>query len=80
MSEQCKRFTGEEKVRGFRRHLVDKVAISEICEQLGIQPPQFYRWQQQFFENGALAFESKTKSNGSAAEARIAFKFDLRSQ
>lgn len=73
MSKQRKRFTGEEKVRALRRHLVDKVAISELCEQLGIQPTQFYRWQQQFFENGASAFESKGKSNGSAALERISF-------
>ena len=79
MSKQRKRFTGEEKVRALRRHLVDKVAVSEVCEQLGIQPTQFYRWQQQFFENGASAVESKTKSNVLAElmEEHVALKKNL---
>lgn len=72
MSKQRKRFTADEKVRALRRHLVEKVAVSEVCEQLGIQPTQFYRWQQQFFENGNSAFEQKSKSNVSAEKARIA--------
>lgn len=73
MSRQRKRFTAEEKVKALRRHLVEKVAVSDVCEHLGIQPTQFYRWQQQFFENGASAFDAKPKSNGSVEKERIAF-------
>ncbi len=57
MEGRRRRFTAEEKVRVLRRHLVDKVAVSELCEQERIQPTQFYNWQKQFFENGAAAFE-----------------------
>jgi transposase len=59
MSEKRRRFSSEEKVRVLRRHLVDKVAVSELCEQERIQPTQFYNWQKQFFENGAAAFDPK---------------------
>jgi len=49
--------TAEEKVRVLKRHLVDKVAVSELCEESGIAPAVFYQWQKQFFEHGAAAFE-----------------------
>ena len=45
-----------------RKHLVEKVPISEVCDQYGIKPTQFYQWQKQFFENGAAAFE-KSRDN-----------------
>ena len=50
-------FTAGEKVSILRAHLLDKVAVSELCEKHGLQPAQFYQWQKQFFENGASAFE-----------------------
>ena len=41
-----------------RRHLLDKVPVSDLCEEPGLQPTAFYRWQKEFFENGAAAFQS----------------------
>lgn len=57
MSTKRKHYSAQEKVGILRLHLVEKKPISEICEQLGLNPNLFYRWQQQFFENGAAAFE-----------------------
>ena len=54
-----RKFTAEQKVAILRQHLLEKVPVSEVCEQHGIQPTQFYQWQKVFFEGGALAFESK---------------------
>ena len=54
---QRRRFTGQEKVGVIKRHLVDKIAVSELCDEQGLQPTQFYLWQKQLFENGAKAFE-----------------------
>ena len=73
MEKHRKHFTAEEKVRQLRRHLVEKLPVSQVCEEAGIQPTQFYRWQQIFFENGAAAFERKSKPETSAREQRIAF-------
>lgn len=39
------------------RHLADQVLVSDLCEQYGIDPTLFYRWQKEFFENGSAAFE-----------------------
>ena len=57
MKNTRKRFTAEEKVRLLRLHLLEKQPISDICDQHGLNPNVFYRWQKQFFENGAAAFD-----------------------
>ena len=57
MSESTRRhFSPEEKVAVLRRHLLEKVPVSDLCDQLSIAPTLFYRWQKEFFENGHLAF------------------------
>lgn len=38
-----------------------------------MQPTVFYRWQKEFFENGADAFEQKARPNHSADKERIAY-------
>ena len=56
-----------------RRHLLEKVPISELCDKQGLQPTVFYRWQKQFFENGAAAFQQKSQPNHSAEQERIVY-------
>jgi transposase len=41
-----------------RRHLLDKVLVSDLCEELVLQPTLFYRWQNEFCENRAAAFQT----------------------
>ena len=60
MKKQRKHYTPEEKVAILRRHLLDKVPVSELCDELGLQPTVFYRWQKEFFENGAAAFRAES--------------------
>jgi len=65
MKSNRRKFSAQQKVQILRQHLVEKVSISEVCENNGIQPTQFYQWQKVFFENGAAAFEkSPNKRNG----------------
>ena len=52
-----RRFTAQEKVAILRQHLVEKEPVSEVCDKHGLNPTVFYRWQKEFFENGAAAFE-----------------------
>lgn len=72
MKRARRNFTGEEKVAILRRHLVEHVAVSALCEELGLQPTQFYQWQKQFFEQGAVAFERQGKPRHDVAQERIA--------
>jgi len=61
MKKERKHYTAEEKVAILRRHLLDKVPVSDLCEEHGLQPTVFYRWQKEFFENGASAFRAKER-------------------
>lgn len=73
MKKTRKQYTGEEKVSILRRHLLEKEPISRLCEELGLQPTMFYRWQKEFFENGAAAFDSKGRPDHRAEQERIAY-------
>jgi transposase len=56
-------FSPQDKVAIVRRHLVESVSVSDLCDELGIKPTQYYAWQKQFFENGSLAFERRNPKN-----------------
>lgn len=56
-ARQRRRFEPAEKVAIVRRHLLEQVPVSDLCDEYGLQPTVFYRWQKQLFENGAAAFE-----------------------
>jgi transposase len=73
MRKERKHYTAEEKVAILRRHLLDKVPVSDLCEELGLQPTVFYRWQKEFFENGAAAFLGKSRPDHQAEQQRIEF-------
>ena len=73
MKKQRKHYTPEEKVAILRRHLLDKEPISKLCDELGLQPTVFYRWQKEFFENGAAAFQPKARPSHAAEQERIEY-------
>ena len=64
MRKERKHFTPEERVAILRRHLVDKVPVSELCEELGLRPTVFYRWQKELFENEPPLFSQKCAAYG----------------
>ena len=51
--------TPEQKVSIIRRHLLEDVPVSDLCDEFEIHPTLYYNWQKQFFENGAVAFERR---------------------
>jgi transposase-like protein len=57
-----KHLTAEQKVAVIRRHLIENVPVSDLCEELGVHPNQYYNWQKTFFENGAILFERKSNA------------------
>lgn len=61
MKKKRYNYRPEEKVAILKRHLVDHVPVSDLCDQYYLQPTVFYRWQREFFENGAAAFETGRK-------------------
>jgi len=72
MSKQKRKyFSSEEKVKILRRHLIDKVAVSDLCDEYGFHPTVFYRWQKAFFENGKTAFAPVENSQTRKLEDKV---------
>ncbi len=67
-------YTAQEKTAILRRHLIDHVPVSDLCDEYHLQPTVFYRWQKLLFENAAAALEPSSKSKKAEAplEKRIA--------
>jgi transposase len=61
MSIHRKHYSAPEKVVILRLHLLEKKPVSDLCDLYDIHPTLFYRWQKEFFENGATAFEQNGK-------------------
>jgi transposase-like protein len=83
-----KHYRPEEKVLILKKHLIDQVPVSTICDEYHLQPTVFYRWQKEFFENGAAAFQrqgrrrqedSRTKRIGEL-EAKLRRKNEVLSE
>ena len=62
MNKPRRHFSGPEKVAILKRHLLEKVPVSDLCDECGIAPNLFYRWQKEFFENGHAAFANDRNS------------------
>ena len=56
-----RKFQDSEKVAILKRHLVEKVPVSDLCDEHKLYPNQFYDWLKRFFENGHLAFAQGRK-------------------
>lgn len=69
-SRERRHFTPDQKVAIVKRHLVDGVPISDLCDEHHLLPTQFYQWQKQLFENGSAAFERKGKPPGPSPQER----------
>jgi len=71
MAKTRRRFSAEEKVAILRRHLVEGVPVSDLCDEHGLSPSLFYRWQKEFFEHGAAAFARRKGGEQRRLEQRI---------
>ena len=55
---------------------MDKEPVSKLCDELALQPTvsektEIYRWQKEFFENGAVAFQKRSGSRRQPEQERI---------
>ena len=81
-------FSGQEKVKILRMHLLEGKPVSDLCEQFKINPSLFYQWQRTFFENGARAFEgsgngrsdTKLEKQVEALQGRLQRKHEVLSE
>ena len=61
MRKPRKNYTPVEKVAILRRHLIDRVPVSDLCDEYQLSPTLFYLWQKQFFENGACRLRAQER-------------------
>lgn len=86
--QQRRHFSAEDKVKILRLHLLEGKAVSDLCEEHGLNPSLFYQWQKLFFENGVRAFESsspqrsesKLQQQISSLEQRLQRKHEVLSE
>jgi len=60
---------------GMLPYLVDKVPLSDLCDEYGIKPNQIYSWQKILFDNATAAFQTVAKREAkrlSAQEEEVA--------
>ena len=74
MSKKTRRHhTPDQKINLLRRHHLEKVPVSEVCEGAELQPSVFYGWQRHLFEYGAAAFgESRKRAETSREQELLA--------
>ena len=71
MSEAPRSYhAAEHKVAAVKRHLLDHVPVSQICDELHISVNSFYLWQKELFENGHRAFQKDGRRATRAEEER----------
>lgn len=63
-------FSAAEKVTILKKHLVEKVPVSDLCDEHQIHVNTFYHWLKIFFENGAAAFEATNRKPKAQADAK----------
>lgn len=70
-------FSPEQKATLLRRHLGDKAAVSDLCDEYQLVPSLFYLWQRQALDHLTAALQDartlrRESQTGTADRARIA--------
>jgi transposase len=64
LKKERRHWSAEDKIKLLRRHLIERMPVSKICEEARLAPSLFHRWQEQLFVNAALALEGKRPERG----------------
>lgn len=70
-----RRHSSEQKAALLKRHHLDKVPVSDLCNENKLQPSVFYDWQRQLFAHAGTVFEGSKQGASSREkelEARVA--------
>ena len=85
MSKERRHFSPERKAELLRRHILEKVPVSDLCNEHELQPSVFYHWLKQLCENAATALtapkatsqERKLEEKVTALEERLKKKDEV---
>lgn len=71
MTKERRHWSAEDKTRLLRRHLIEKIPISKICEEERLAPSMYHRWQEQLFQNAPLALAGQRAPERGKEQQRI---------
>ena len=71
MKKERRHWSADEKVKLLRRHLIEKIPVSKICEEAQLAPSMFHRWQEQLFQNATLALQGNRSPERNQEQQRI---------
>ncbi len=67
----------EKKAELIRRHLADKVPVSDLCNENGLQPSVFYGWLKQLLANAPTALANgKQRRRDDSREQELLAKIE----
>jgi len=67
-SSSRRKFPSHQKVGILKRHFVDKVPVSDLCEQETLQPSLFYKWQKDLFDNASEILDLKGRKRSADSQ------------
>jgi transposase len=71
MNGKRKNYSPQEKVAILKWHLIERVPVSDLCDEHGLHPTVFYRWQKEFFEKGAMGFSDTRDPRSAKLEKKV---------
>jgi transposase-like protein len=71
MSKKKARVSDADKVKILKRHLLEKVPVSELCDENGIAPSVYYNWQTKLFDNAEEALRTSQKQRTITKEQEL---------
>jgi transposase len=64
MRKTRRKFSPPQKAEIVRRHLADKVPVSNLADELGLQPSQIHAWVQQVLAHAEESFQRSKGGRG----------------
>jgi transposase len=57
-NKKYRKYDADLKVKILRKHLVDKIPVSNLCDEYQLAPSLFYKWQKELFDNATAVFDA----------------------
>ncbi len=63
MSNPRRSISGAEKIDILRKLLLERIPMSQLCDEHSLQPTQVYQWQRQLFQQGGSIFDRSVQKS-----------------
>jgi transposase-like protein len=71
LKKERRHWSADDKAKLLRRHLIEKVPVSKICEESQLAPSMFHRWQEQLFLNAASSLQGNRSPERNQDQQRM---------